>query len=99
MYKRQGFHWNFAPVVDVDTNPQNPVIGERSFSRDAAVVARVGARFIEGIQGAGVAASAKHFPGHGDTDVDLSLIHIWDGWRALCPCAPSSSERRCSLQG
>lgn len=65
-----GFHWDFAPVVDVDTNPNNPVIGERSFARDAAVVARLAARFIEGMQGAGVACSAKHFPGHGDTDVD-----------------------------
>jgi beta-N-acetylhexosaminidase len=65
-----GFHCDFAPVVDVDTNPANPVIGERSFSRDAHSVARIGARFIEGMQGAGVAASAKHFPGHGDTDTD-----------------------------
>jgi beta-N-acetylhexosaminidase len=65
-----GFHWDFAPVVDVDTNPLNPVIGERSFSRDAAVVGQVGARFIAGMQGAGVAACAKHFPGHGDTDTD-----------------------------
>lgn len=65
-----GFHWNFAPVVDVDTNPANPVIGERSFSRDPHAVARVAARFIAGMQGAGVAGSAKHFPGHGDTDVD-----------------------------
>jgi beta-N-acetylhexosaminidase len=68
-----GFHWDFAPVVDVDTNPANPVIGERSFSRDAAVVGRIAARFIEGMQGAGVAACAKHFPGHGDTDVDSHL--------------------------
>jgi beta-N-acetylhexosaminidase len=68
-----GFHWDFAPVVDVDTNPANPVIGERSFSRDAHVVGRVAARFIEGMQGAGVAACAKHFPGHGDTDVDSHL--------------------------
>jgi beta-N-acetylhexosaminidase len=68
-----GFHWDFAPVVDVDTNPDNPVIGERSFSRDAHVVADVAARFIEGMQGQGVAACAKHFPGHGDTDVDSHL--------------------------
>jgi beta-N-acetylhexosaminidase len=68
-----GFHWDFAPVVDVDTNPANPVIGERSFARDAAVVGRVAARFIAGMQGAGVAACAKHFPGHGDTDVDSHL--------------------------
>lgn len=65
-----GFHCDFAPVVDVDTNPANPVIGERSFSRDAHSVAKIGALFIEGMQGAGVAASAKHFPGHGDTDTD-----------------------------
>jgi len=68
-----GFHWDFAPVVDVDTNPDNPVIGERSFSRDAHTVARVAARFIEGMQGQGVAACAKHFPGHGDTDTDSHL--------------------------
>jgi beta-N-acetylhexosaminidase len=68
-----GFHWDFAPVVDVDTNPANPVIGERSFARDPAVVGRVAARFIAGMQGAGVAACAKHFPGHGDTDVDSHL--------------------------
>ena len=65
-----GIHWNFAPVVDVDTNPNNPVIGERSFGHDAAHVARTTARFIEGMQGAGIAGSAKHFPGHGDTAQD-----------------------------
>lgn len=65
-----GFHWDFAPVVDVDTNPANPVIGERSFSRDAHVVGVIAARFIAGMQGSGMAGSAKHFPGHGDTDVD-----------------------------
>ena len=65
-----GFHWDFAPVVDVDTNPANPVIGERSFGRDAAAVATLAARFVQGMQGAGVAGSAKHFPGHGDTDTD-----------------------------
>lgn len=68
-----GFHLDFAPVVDVDTNPANPVIGERSFGRDAHHVARSGAQFIRGMQQAGVAASAKHFPGHGDTDTDSHL--------------------------
>ena len=68
-----GFHWDFAPVADVDTHPDNPVIGERSFSRDAHVVADVAARFIEGMQGQGLAACAKHFPGHGDTDTDSHL--------------------------
>ncbi|MCP4502562.1 MAG: beta-N-acetylhexosaminidase [Deltaproteobacteria bacterium] len=65
-----GFHMDFAPVVDVDTNPKNPVIGERSFSRDANEVCVFSAQFIRGMQQAGIAASAKHFPGHGDTDTD-----------------------------
>jgi beta-N-acetylhexosaminidase len=63
----------FAPVVDVDTNPDNPVIGDRSFSSDPERVARHGAAFVEGIQGGGVAACAKHFPGHGDTSSDSHL--------------------------
>lgn len=61
---------DFAPVVDVDTNPDNPVIGDRSFSRDPGEVARHAAAFIEALQSEGVAACAKHFPGHGDTSVD-----------------------------
>lgn len=65
-----GIRCNFAPVVDVDTNPQNPVIGDRSFGADPDLVARLGAAMIQGLQGGGVAACAKHFPGHGDTEVD-----------------------------
>jgi len=61
---------DFAPVVDVDTNPDNPVIGDRSFSRDPGEVARHAAAFVEALQSEGVAACAKHFPGHGDTSVD-----------------------------
>ena len=68
-----GIRWNFAPVVDVDTNPANPVIGDRSFGDDPELVARLGAAMIEGLQGGGVAACAKHFPGHGDTDLDSHL--------------------------
>ncbi|MCA9712456.1 MAG: glycoside hydrolase family 3 protein, partial [Myxococcales bacterium] len=64
---------DFAPVVDVDTNPHNPVIGDRSFGREAARVARHAVAVIEGLQAGGVAACAKHFPGHGDTDVDSHL--------------------------
>ncbi len=67
------FDVNYAPVLDVDTNPQNPVIGDRSFGRDAALVAELGAAFIEGHEGAGVGACGKHFPGHGDTDTDSHL--------------------------
>jgi len=65
-----GFHLDFAPVMDVDSNPQNPVIGDRSFSPDAKTVAELGGQYIRGMQGAGIAACAKHFPGHGDTDTD-----------------------------
>jgi beta-N-acetylhexosaminidase len=65
-----GVDQDYAPCVDVDTNPANPVIGDRSFSRDPAVVARFGAALARGLQSAGVAACAKHFPGHGDTSQD-----------------------------
>lgn len=68
-----GIFADFAPVVDVDTNPANPVIGDRSFGREAARVARHAVPVIEGLQAEGVAACAKHFPGHGDTDVDSHL--------------------------
>ena len=68
-----GICLDFAPVVDVDTNPRNPIIGDRSFSRDPARVAAHGVAFIEGLQAAGVAACAKHFPGHGDTEQDSHL--------------------------
>jgi beta-N-acetylhexosaminidase len=65
-----GIDQDYAPVVDVDTNPANPVIGDRSLSRDPVRVARLGAALAEGLQSAGVAACAKHFPGHGDTSQD-----------------------------
>lgn len=68
-----GFHQNYAPVLDVDSNPDNPIIGDRAFSSDPHLVARLGCAFIEGLQSAGVAACGKHFPGHGDTNVDSHL--------------------------
>jgi len=71
--KACGIRYDFAPVVDVDTNPKNPVIGDRSFGDDPELVGRLGAAMIGGLQGEGVAACAKHFPGHGDTDVDSHL--------------------------
>jgi beta-N-acetylhexosaminidase len=64
---------NFAPVMDVDTNPANPVIGDRAISSQAAVVAQLGSALIQGMQAAGIAACAKHFPGHGDTQHDSHL--------------------------
>ncbi len=71
--KACGIGWDFAPVVDVDTNPANPVIGDRSFGADPERVGRLGAAMIRGLQSGGVVACAKHFPGHGDTDVDSHL--------------------------
>lgn len=68
-----GINIDFAPVVDVDSNPANPVIGDRSFSNDPAQVGRCATAFIDALQGGGVAACAKHFPGHGDTDTDSHL--------------------------
>ena len=67
------FDINYAPVLDVDINPQNPVIGDRSFSADPRLVARLGAAFIAGLQAEGVGGCGKHFPGHGDTDKDSHL--------------------------
>jgi beta-N-acetylhexosaminidase len=68
-----GVDLDYAPVVDVDTNPLNPVIGDRSLSRQPERVGRLGAALARGLQSAGVAACAKHFPGHGDTSQDSHL--------------------------
>jgi beta-N-acetylhexosaminidase len=65
-----GIDQDYAPVADVDTNPANPVIGDRSLSRDPDSVARLAAALARGLQSAGVAACGKHFPGHGDTAQD-----------------------------
>lgn len=65
-----GVSLNFAPSVDVNSNPDNPIIGVRSFGMDPALVSRHAAAWIQGLQSAGVAACAKHFPGHGDVAVD-----------------------------
>ena len=68
--KALGLNMDFAPVVDVNSNPSNPVIGNRSFSDDPETTARFAAAFMEGLNGAGIISTLKHFPGHGDTDVD-----------------------------
>ncbi len=68
--KRMGIHFNFAPVVDVNTNPLNPIIGNRSFGEDPENVAQKAIALTKGLQSNGVFATAKHFPGHGDTDKD-----------------------------
>ena len=79
-----GFHWSFSPVVDVNVNPRNPIINVRSFGADPGTVARMGVACIEGIQGAGLIACAKHFPGHGDVDSDSHLV---------MPTIPGDRER------
>lgn len=82
-----GINLNFAPVADVNTNPMNPVIGLRSFGSDSASVSQHVNAFVRGHESAGVGATLKHFPGHGDVAVDshLSLPKIVGGWRALNP--------------
>jgi beta-N-acetylhexosaminidase len=71
--KAVGVTLDFAPVLDIHTNPANPIIGDRALAEDADAVARLGAAIIGGLQENGVAACGKHFPGHGDTAVDSHL--------------------------
>jgi len=68
--KRLGLHYNFAPVVDINTNPENPIIGNRSFGEDRDNVTKKALAFMKGLQSTGIMANAKHFPGHGDTEND-----------------------------
>ena len=68
--KRIGMHINFSPVVDINTNPNNPIIGNRSFGEDRDNVTEKALAFMRGIQSVGILANAKHFPGHGDTEKD-----------------------------
>jgi len=84
-----GIHIGFAPSVDVNNNPANPVINVRSFGAEPNAVSRLGAAFIEGMQGVGVAATMKHFPGHGDTDTDSHLA---------MPIVSASRERLDTLE-
>ena len=83
-----GFDVDFAPVLDVDTNPANPVIGDRSLSREAQSVAKLGVALAKGIESEGVASCGKHFPGHGDTSQDSHetlprLPHAMERLRAV----------------
>ena len=68
-----GVHWLFAPVLDVNSNPDNPVINTRSFGEDPEAVGRLGAAFIRGARAGGALTTAKHFPGHGDTRTDSHI--------------------------
>lgn len=71
--KKMGIYWDFAPVVDVNTNPENPIIGNRSFGSDVNNVIAKALAYAQGLQDNGVLASMKHFPGHGDTNTDSHL--------------------------
>jgi beta-N-acetylhexosaminidase len=71
--KRAGIQVNYAPVVDINNNPDNPVINDRSFGEDKYKVSSFGVNYMRGVQDAGVMACAKHFPGHGDVSVDSHL--------------------------
>ena len=86
--QRLGVHINFAPVVDVNSNPKNPIINNRSFGEDPARVALLGTAYMQGLQDGGVLACAKHFPGHGDTDADS---------HKTLPIIPHSKERLDSI--
>ena len=72
--KRMGMHINFSPVVDINTNPDNPIIGNRSFGEDRDNVTNKALAYMRGMQSTGILANAKHFPGHGDTDLDSHKI-------------------------
>ena len=84
-----GIHWNLSPVVDVNNNPLNPIINTRSFSENADIVSEFSKKYAKGLQDYGMIATAKHFPGHGDTQTDShsSLAMI-----------PSDSTRLWSLE-
>ena len=69
-FKRMGVHLNFAPVADSNTNPVNPIIGNRSFGQDPGKVSKRAIAYMKGLQEAGILSCAKHFPGHGDTSKD-----------------------------
>ena len=88
-HSRIGIHVNFAPVVDVNINPANPIIGNRSFGEDPKNVATKAIAFTKGMQSQHVLANAKHFPGHGDTDVDSHLA---------LPSIPFSLQRLDSVE-
>jgi beta-N-acetylhexosaminidase len=71
--KALGFHWVFAPVLDVNSNPDNPIINVRSFGEEPELVARLGAAFARGVRAVGLLPCGKHFPGHGDVATDSHL--------------------------
>lgn len=98
-----GIHVNFAPVLDVNTDPSNPIIGARAFGDSPASVVALGLAYIRGLQSSGVAATAKHFPGHGDTTVDshMGLPRVNHGRERLeaVELAPFAAAVRAGVAG
>ncbi|MDP2957424.1 MAG: glycoside hydrolase family 3 N-terminal domain-containing protein [Longimicrobiales bacterium] len=95
-----GVHLLFAPVLDVNSNPDNPVIATRSFGADPELVARLGAAFIRGARDGGALTTAKHFPGHGDTNVDSHLgLPVVEGDRARLDTLELLPFRRAIAEG
>jgi beta-glucosidase-like glycosyl hydrolase/CubicO group peptidase (beta-lactamase class C family) len=82
--KALGFHWVFAPVLDVNSNPDNPIINVRSFGEDPELVSKLGRAFARGVRTSGLLSCGKHFPGHGDVDSDSHLA---------LPTVPGDRER------
>jgi beta-N-acetylhexosaminidase len=94
-----GFNWDFAPVLDVNNNPANPVIAERSFSETRRVTRLAGA-WMRGALRGGVACCVKHFPGHGDTHVDSHLdLPVVDKSRTELEAARVPAVRRAERRG
>jgi len=87
--KALGFHWVFAPVLDVNSNPDNPIINVRSFGEDPDLVSRLGRAFARGVREAGLLSCGKHFPGHGDVDSDSHLA---------LPTVPGDRERLMNVE-
>lgn len=88
-FKRLGMHVNFAPVADINNNPSNPIISYRSFGEDRLAVTAKSLAYMQGMQDNGIIATAKHFPGHGDTDIDSHYD---------LPVIPHERERLDSLE-
>lgn len=86
--KRYGFDIDFAPSADVNTNPENIIIGQRAFSSDPSVAAPMVAAYVKGMQEAGIAACIKHFPGHGDTfaDTHFGYAQSLKTWEEMSSC-------------
>ena len=95
-----GVHLNFAPVLDVNSNPLNPVINTRSFGEDPEAVARLGAAYLAGARASGILTTAKHFPGHGDTRTDSHVgLPIVDADRARLEAVELVPFRRAVAEG